>query len=732
MKGRLAVNFFIFSLLAFHIKADATKSLFNQFCGNTSVSFANITDTQRADLRAKGYSYFFNVSVISGIYQNPSSFKNALNQGALLVVSIILMVVAFITIFILLCFCCCCDKPADQSEKYAKCCTGAGLIFLITTIAMFVIALIYMFNINGGMKSTICSIGRIPYDFTFGYTSPAITFIGLNQLSAIITNLSTDLSNLQNYQSNFQQIVNFQTPVATAQILSSLNSFYNKYNTKTTNDGTGTLIKPQSVQSLTTQINQAIGTEITIYDTLANMFKGVAQSGINFTSGNSTASTQASLVSVTEMFTNLSSTLTSTSSSMSTIFNATSTYLPMAFYVSLGLGLFLVLLLVLAFVLVCTGIQKTRNVCRCGVKLCLFLVAFFVFIITIVTIVVFVLSFVSGTLCGIIPTILSQTSIVGYMNSINLTLFDSNSTIGSILDTCLSTQGNGDLTSTFLGGSSNSSSSGGSGMFSQAQGFLTNISQYNQAKANFSLTGPGSLTINATSSIWRLLSLCQLPDQPNAVTALANLNTQISCGGKTMVFNLVNCTTGTCEEVQNNALWTPPTCVSNSATIQTSFNNLRTYCSEENSLINQMIADANGTASSSINSMVVAAKQKLNSTFPLLDTVIAGISNTINSLQNITNGFGASLNCTIIRQELLNFEAAYCFDFTTWIAMFSNFLAFFALFCILTVYLFCCGLRSAYIPDDHIAYETIDKAEQEGALYEKNKNDVMYQPVDMG
>ena len=709
-------KFFRFQLLLILIwmntsNSDAIINLYQQFCNNSTLGSLNLTDAQRITLRVKGQSYFINITAIANVYKNPSSYNQILDGGIILIFSIILIIITLITLLILFCFCCCCDKVEFSSERTSKICLGISLAFLLITSAMFITSTLYLGQTNNSFQDATCIISKIPYDFVYGYTSTTLQFIGLKALGNILTTLSSDLSNLQSFTSNFNQIINLKLPVGTSQALTSLTSFYNKYTDKTTTDGQGINAVPLSVSSLTNQVNSAIGTELNLYDAAAQILNGAAQAGLDFTQGDSTAQTQSTLQSVSVLISNTSVQFVNLSSSLSPVFNGTNKYMPVALYLTASLGGVLITLMIIGLLIMCFTLKKRRNLCRCGVKFCLTLVSLSVFVLAILSLLMFLFSFAVGTVCSTLPVLLNQTNLTTWINSFNVSRISLDGSMGDIVNNCLAYNGTGDLTAMFLNSGS---------VFSQAQGFLTNISQYTNLKNNFTSSGINSLSINATSNFWGLLRDCFVYDQNNVASSLSALNSQVSCNGVNLVLNSINCTAGaSCQQIMNNNNYAPPPCATSASTVINSFNNLRNYCSSESVLLIQMIADLNGTATTTPQAQVTKYKKDFSIAFPLFDQVVTAIGSTMASLQSISNSFSASLNCTILRQELLNIEASLCFSTSQYIYGFTNFLAWFVLFTVITLYSFCCTLRHTHVPGNkNIEYEVVQHTQNENIQYE--------------
>jgi len=712
MSVKRVIGLLILSIIAADCACDATIDLYTQVCTNSTLSGFNITAVQRTDFRTKGQQFGLDLGVILALAGSNGSYGPILKGGGIIIVSIILLFVCIVTLIVTLSFCCCCDHVDGASERTAKVCMGITLLFLIVTVVFFILTMVYLGKFKSSLDSAICFVGKIPYNAVHGYSTVDMTFIGLTPLRTIFNSMSTEITSIQSMGSNFDQIVALNLPASTAKAYSDLETFYNKYSGSTTSDGQGVQSKPGSITTLTKEVNQAVGIELAIFKVAGETLDGAAKAGKGFTSGNSTAEIQSALAQAATMIQNFTTIFVNFSTDAAPAINSTSKYIPVGLYVSVAFGCVLMVLCILAGLVVSLSLFQHKNVVRCGVKLCLFLVSLMVLILSIVAVVMYVASFVLGTTCSAIPTIVSQTNLTTWLASYNISGLDITGQTGDLLNTCMAQGGSGDMASLFLGNATN---------YLSAQNFLVNITQYQQLKSNMSASGPNSLTIVQTSAIWALLRDCLMFDQQNAATSLIGLNNAVLCGNQQMVFDSVNCTSGgpsTCVPIKTTASWTPPACTTNPVSAQTSFTNLKAYCNDENTLLSNMIKDLNDTAvSTTPGAQVTKYKADFTSAFPLFDQVVQALTNTLTKVQSVTTNFGKSLNCTVVRQELLDLEAVMCFSTSPNLANFSNWLALFVLFTILTIYGLCCTLRCTFVPDNDIAYEVVDAQPPDNAMY---------------
>ena len=130
-------------------------------------------------------------------------------------------------------------------------------------------------------------------------------------------------------------------------------------------------------------MNNAIGTEFKIYSSAAQILDGAATVGLNFTKGDSTAEIQNALLNVTSLLTNYTANASDVSVTATQVLSSTKTFLPVGFYSSVGFGSFGFLLLLLGFIIIIVAVNQSKNTMRCGVKLCLVLVALFSFLIVV-------------------------------------------------------------------------------------------------------------------------------------------------------------------------------------------------------------------------------------------------------------------------------------------------------------------------------------------------------------
>lgn len=655
-------------------------------CKNVDVLSWQMTDAERLAKRASTQTpVYIPTDGISDLLNSSGYSKAVKGLIAYFVVILILLLFTLVTFFVFFAFCCCCRRYKSPSQKKTKISWFISLFFFIGFTVLLILMIIFLANTNKQYSSIKCTIAKIPADLLEGNTDDSIKFMGFETLSAQLNALKTEVGGFENIAADFTAIINRDIDTKSTSAAAALPIFYNQYKDRTTRNGSGTAAKPTSVSSLTQNVSDAIDTEFTLYVYIGTALNNVAENGNKFISNDSQAAISEALDNVVDFLNTLISPLKTQMTSINSSMNSVSKFIPIGTYVALGLGLLILFLAAVFIVVLCCRFSKQRCLKgSCCLKTVLIVLSLLSILLTLISILLLITTTGVSTFCRITGELLAAPQVSTVLAKYGITFKDE--TINNAIDRCVSLGATGDIAS--LVGADGTSSE----YIQYIADFLDGINNFEQQLDTVKTGAVDSTTVLAQTAVWANIQVGLAFDHSDVTSALANLNSLISCGGTKFVMNIAACssTDTNCQAISSTASFTAPACSSDAATANTTFVNLKNYYNDENALMGSMITDLGSTTADTANNRFRTSKQAMRDSETNFDNITNQLTNTLAAVSSFNEDFTTLSDCRIIRREIENFETVFCFQTGRHIYLFFCFTVF-AAFCLFILTWFLCA-----------------------------------------
>lgn len=670
-------------MLASAIKCETYSEMYNTYCTEDILKTFNITDEERATLRSSSVYLAVDADAVSEVIKVGTPTMSLKQVGAITILSGLLILASIISFIVFLCFCCCCDRVGSPSSKKVKVCSIISAVFIVGYVGVVVAAGIFMGKVNSDNKKLFCFTARMAKHVLDGLTDQDFKFIGFSGLKNVLLSFVGEFDKVSTLSADFDAISNKKLPEKSQKALASLPVFYNKYKDSTTSDGQGNKSKPLTIQNLTSKINDAINQEFLLYDTIAQQITQAAAVGKSYASNSLVSNVTQSLNDVVTQVDSLTVDIESGFTTASTIIDSYKTVFTSVFISVLALGAILFVFSVLTTLAIVINIKKSQDRCRCCSKVILGFMSFIVILMSLLASSTISATITMGSVCSVIGGFLDVSNASDYLSKFNISV---NGTTGALFDQCLPAGATGDITKLFINGTD---------VLNQTKTFLNGLSTYDQIKNNITQAPNTSVSISYTVNIWKQFMVSVFPDQQKAVEALVGFNSLVNCDNSLIYqLNAKNCTAqSNCKGIYDSSSFTPPSCSSSPSQATSLYTSLKAFTVDEEKLLGAMITDLSGTAETTPLSLNNAVRTDLLSIVSSLDNIKSKLTQTMVQASTFTDGFAKSVNCTIIRREINDFEVALCFNMNKDFYFFSAFLSIAVFIILLYSWMFCCMLR---------------------------------------
>lgn len=145
-----------------------------------------------------------------------------------LIFGFILFLFALVLFIIFLANLCCCKK-AETSASKVNCYLITNGVFFIIFLVFLILTLAYSIKVMKSQEPMKCQIVKMPNNLLNGVNTATVYFIGINPLIDLLTNLSTEVSNISSVEQNFQNIVNLNLPQSTQDGITRADDYENAF-----------------------------------------------------------------------------------------------------------------------------------------------------------------------------------------------------------------------------------------------------------------------------------------------------------------------------------------------------------------------------------------------------------------------------------------------------------------------------------------------------------------------
>lgn len=611
---------------------------------------SNISDNDRLISRSKLIGKGFSIAnFINFINKNNSSpFFSDISQ---LSIPMILFLLLTFSSFLTFCFfLCCCDRLKKTNEKMTSLFFVFTIIFAILFFGLFVGTFVMLISTYQVFSSPVCEIAKIYVGLIAGSTYTNSTFIGLSNLQTLLTTFQTQIPNFLNLQNDFDVIYGANLQGYALPALQSLLVFSNTYLNSVTSDSNGGVTKPQSILKMSNYVNYEIFNEFNMVDQATNQITNAMFIGTKVnTQINGTALFSQAVQIFQTSFINFQLNLSGNLQSYLKLIINGLNFGSASFWVAIFL-LFISLTLVgvTAMFVWFQNINKVDR-CRLGAKILLILIAFVTFLLSFLCFYYVLMSITITSTCLTIPTVLNTIDLSSLLNSWGVVL---DPAVNTIVANCIPKAASGNpyyLVNDTIGRN-----------FDIIY-YLDGVTHFNNLINFLQKNGTNSSGITNVIDYWTKISTGILIDQLPVTQTLVNLNNLTSCGKVSYQFNAINCTSGIpCSPIFQNSGFIPPNCC-DASRANFLYNNLYSYLNDEWNLMSQMINDLAGSSISTPNSLETTAKLNCIQVSANFQNIKNQTGSFLTSLSS-KGGFLNNLNCTIVRQNILNIEELLCFN----------------------------------------------------------------------
>jgi succinate dehydrogenase hydrophobic anchor subunit len=673
-------------------------------CQSVASEFVRYCDGQAISVISDPNDLEYRRSKLTGVSVTPSDFGGVIRNGNVrelassklgvyLILVMIVTAALLVSTFWFLGFCCCLDKSKTPRESCSMSLILGAVMANLALLLLLFAACVFAGVLNRDHSSAVCSIYRVPNDFMNGVKlSPNRDFIGLSTFSHVLGNFTQSLPKLPSLSGSFSSIASKPFSGSTSSALQSLRLFSESFRSATTWDGRSLDLSPTSVRSLTREVNAEIAEEFRLFDNAASSMEAGAQEGVRLTQMNSLSPTGNSIVSNSLGFkSQIDRAKQYFDDNLSVFFKFTGNVsrVSKAIYVTVVVVAFLVVSAMgaVSFWALKSTIAK-QDKCRRLSKSLLVGSAFVGFLLGLAAIFTVTMSTAVFTICKDVPLLLGSES--GQVSQkLSRWGFTVSPDVSDWLNNCIGYNSKGSL---FDSAKTDQSEFGNSTLK-----LLDGITAFRSIRNYVDRTGSDSPPIDRLARQFEYYKTSFWSDQPNALLTLNELNKHTRCGGVSFALNSKNCTSARCSPIfQTVNIPALPACSAEQATKL--YKSLLEFVSQQHNLLARMLFSLKSEDPNSLSQQQKRLRLTVRSFDSDYSPVVAQLGGFLAVIPNVTGGLLDVTNCTMLRTELMNFEANACFKFNNNIYYFSSILCSMVFLVLVIVWLlycsmFCMGIR---------------------------------------
>lgn len=642
-------------------KADEIQSNRVTACEGIDLEVKFYTDSEMETKREENSNSFVQtVDLLLEVYQNGDYMKLLdvkLIFMMIIVIFLVLVIISMIIFYVNICLCCC-----DGNEKNRNCCISCNLVFasigLLGFAACCAMITFYISGVKTGMSEVNCSLNRISDDVINGNDSLE-KFLGFFKISGIINNYLIDFQKLiDNHVQKFSDIRNMGLASIAQTAYDSIDVFVQSFEDRKTHDADGGSTKtPLSISQSLPALQTAAQEEFKTTRDVCQQVHDAADIGFKQTNNADVQGIKDSLKSVVLLVDGFSNIIYDSFGTISTSYNSMQNYYDIGqlsfiifSFVCLAIG-------IVIYVSLCCALKKNKCSKFCCCRLFVAILGTLTFLFVIISFVMGAVTFGTSASCGLLQQFTDKDGISKFVD-----LFQLDSQMQSILETCLLESGSGKLNSIFPTDPNASFSS--SDTFAQIESLLSVFDQY-QTQIDSLDPDNNSLVLKSFNDVFTKIKTGEVPDHVNIGEGLNLINSAVSCSDEVYVFSAGLCpATGTCKVIETVNSYQAPACQTDSTKNQEAsnmLNKLKVYYPETVQLMTELIDNSYETTNNTPNKKYKTVLTQFRSAVTSFDLIKVDLENTLNSMQNNTIQEGA--NCKIIRAEFQSLEHALCFKF---------------------------------------------------------------------
>lgn len=636
-------------------------------CENITVDFKLMTEEQILIERNKDVNLFYDstdlLKEIISTEEWSKIWDGRLWLPILITIVFSLSIVSAVLYFINIFFCC-----KRKQTGFADWCVRLNLCLALLAFVLFLAFVIGMTIIISRSRSSIryvnCAIQIMNDDMRNGayYKEDELKFQGVIPLTKIMTEYGNSLDKLVTQHTNdINDVVTANLPALSKEALDSIDPFYVKYKDSLTSDGVGTQSKPKSIsETLVLSKNEMSAEFSLLYQTSLEIHEAASIGKKMIDSGDSQifkAAVEQANEKINDILNNFDEYITLSNDYFGTVSNSYDT-------VQVLYTIFNFVCLIITFV-VMIGLCLTFRENKCSNptawRILIFIVGVLCVLFFTFTVFVSAVTFMTSSSCKIISELDEPNGIDEFIST-----FDLDFNYGVILKSCYSKEATGDFGDILI--NKDSSTSAEYQMFNDSNKMLSVYHAYDVQKASMYSNGNAKSTQKLDDQLEKT-KIGVTFDHANVETVLAELSNDVSCAGKYYALTPNTCKpndVANCMIIQNESTYPIPSCVAGKSTAEVEaskkrWNDLKTYLTETQTLMTNMIQEANGPGQTTLNGQYKTAALKFFDATETLDKIRVTQKPALDLFKG---SLKSQLDCKIIKLHVQILEDSICFKTT--------------------------------------------------------------------
>lgn len=571
--------------------------------------------------------------------------------------SIISLLLYIFNIFI------CCKRTKSNS---ARCCIKTNLCLAVAALIIFLIAIIamaiFISNARKSIKYVNCTINIMNDDLRNGavYSDANIKFQGMLNLKNIFVGYGATLKSLTtDHVDAINDIVGYNLPTLSKNAVDAIEPYYNTYKDSKTTDASGNLGTPESVSvllpggkvAMDAEFNELYKSSLEVHES-ALVAKSVIDTG-------DTAIFEAAINSAAEEIDDIMASIDKYINLSNDYFgNITDRYSA----VQITYIIFNFLCMIVAIVIIiglCYVYHKDKCkmfvlwrilICVIGLLCVLFFAA---------TIVIAGLSWATSSSCTMFSELHTDEGIDDFIQTFEIT-----EEFGTVMKTCYAENASGEIGNVFLQGGANNSPE--FQVYNDSKQLLSVYEKYDAQLENLDPNGNSKSTQDLDDSLEKVrIGVTQ--DFTDVNTVLGQLNTHVECDNFYYALTPNTCNFSspmTCKTIQVTTSLDVPVCLSGQGQTvvdeaKDQYSKLKTYLSETQALMANMIDGVNGTQIQSLNSKYKVAALAFKEATDKFEAIREDQKDVLSTFSGDLN---TQTDCRIVRLHMQLIEDSICFN----------------------------------------------------------------------
>lgn len=638
-------------------------------CDGVMISTILMTDNELEVQRNKDINLFHkSTDLLKDIIDTQD--YNKLWDGELWLPIFITVIFVFTIVSVILYainICICCDRKRSAFNLW---CVKLNLcLAVLASVVLFICVIgmcVFLSNARSSINYVNCSINIMNDDIKNGaiynqdMEDDELKFQGLNSLQSIFEEYGKSMDAIVNENvDEINEIVSYSLPIQSKSAYDAIDPYYNQYKDSTTADGNDQQIKPNSVtveletakSNLELEFGELYATSLKVHES-ALVAKNIIDSG-------DPAIYSSAITSANEEITMILDDIQKYIDLSNTYFGTVADKYDVLQVVYIIFNFLCVIVAVVVCVGLCFAFKKEKCTNFLVWRIVIFVLGILCLIFFAFTIAISAMSFMTSSSCTIFADLNTDEGISDFVQT-----FKVSERFETVMKSCYSETASGDVGQIFLQNSAGNSPE--YQIFQDAKSLLSVYDIYEPQVEKMDSNGD-STQAQAFDDILEKTRIGITKDHSNILARIQELNQLVDCDGIYYSLTPVTCVSGNsneCLTIQDNSVVREPACLAAEGADKVQeardrFNTLKTYLTETQLLMGNMIDGVNGANSNSLNSKYNLAASDFLLAASKFD-IIKKNQTDANAL--FTGDLTDQTDCRIIRLHMQLLEDSICFN----------------------------------------------------------------------